>query len=161
MWETQEFPPFGVTVFDKGVTYFRQVGASFPFKRNALRNEELLYPSSLILLVFCVFIEKFISFGVTSEIGCSDYANEWSIKKKIKLDILSYNYELRNALSEVKAMQNLTIRGSVVFFFQHLYEVGGIFQHLANCGTSAKRVNSHGCRILIVAVEMYLKILDR
>jgi len=64
-----------------GVAYFRQVGASFPFKRNALRNEELWYPLSLILLVFCVFIEKFISFGVASEIGCSDYANEWSIKK--------------------------------------------------------------------------------
>jgi hypothetical protein len=74
---------------------------------------------------------------------------------------LSYNYKLRNSLNKLKAMQNLTIRGSVVFFCQNFYEVGDIFQHLANYGILQKRINSHGCRILIVAVEIYLKILDR
>jgi hypothetical protein len=98
---------------------------------------------------------------VASEIGCGDNANEWSIEKNTKLDIMSQNYKLRRALNKVKAVQNLTIPGSVAFCYQHLCQVGDIFQHLANYDTSAKRINSRGCSIMIVAVEICLKIWDR
>ena len=122
-------------------------GASF--KRNALRIEEFWYTSSLILLVFCVFIENILSVGLAPEIGFSDNANEWSIKKNVKLDIVSWNYKLRRALSKMKATQNLTIPGSVAFCYQHLCQIGDIFQHLANYSTctSAKTINRHWCCI--------------
>jgi hypothetical protein len=121
LWETPEI---------------RQFGASFPF-RGIVGNKELWYPWSLILLAFCVFIEKFISAGLASEIVCSDDANEWSIKKNINLDTVSLNYKLPNALSKVKAMQKFNDSWECRVFLPTFVSSRGLFLYSANYVTSA------------------------
>jgi hypothetical protein len=84
-----------------------------------------------------VFIEKFISVGVASEIVFSDNANEWSIKTNINLDIVNWNYNLRSALSEVKAMQKFDDSWECRILLPTLVSCRGLFLYLANYVTSA------------------------